>query len=387
MASFCGTIFESHANFSQCVFEKTADFYRARFNKEAYFDNVTFKDSADFSYCKFESTAGFSGVTFKEPPSFLQAEFKGSLNLVNTKLEFDYAQTRRIIKRQNDAQNKRIIEGQNIKNNKAKKRKTLDETTNEFRDVFRLFKNALIKDNNNLDASNFHKLELYCKEMELDFKKTKIFSRDWIDKITLTFYRYTSDHHTDLLKSFHSLLLVIGIFGFLSGIIIAQFTIFSGASSMNPYDLMKFYDSKIEDLISKDPFDIFTSNLSNIVIISLSLFFIIIVIYGFKQVQYFIQDVIDNLCKNRYFFIQKLYKKACDGFIAFIRYLFIAPSYIITILILVISPKYIFPVINIFTNGRSILDPLSVIGAVYTIFFALMLYSFSSVFIVYCSLK
>ncbi|MEE6620391.1 hypothetical protein VWN47_10825, partial [Campylobacter jejuni] len=40
--------------------------------------------------------------------------------------------------------------------------KPLDKFANDFRDSFRTFKNALIKDNNLLDASNFHKYELYC---------------------------------------------------------------------------------------------------------------------------------------------------------------------------------------------------------------------------------
>ena len=43
-------------------------------------------------------------------------------------------------------------------------------------------KNTLIRQNNLLDASQWHKLELYAKEIELDSKKPSILSRDWIDK-------------------------------------------------------------------------------------------------------------------------------------------------------------------------------------------------------------
>lgn len=46
--------------------------------------------------------------------------------------------------------------------------KPIDKFANDFRDSFRTFKNALVKDNNLLDASNFHKCELYCKEIELN---------------------------------------------------------------------------------------------------------------------------------------------------------------------------------------------------------------------------
>ena len=57
----------------------------------------------------------------------------------------------------------------------------LDNFANDFRDSFRGFKSALIKDNNLLDASEFHRCELYCKEIELYSKETKILK----DKVLL----------------------------------------------------------------------------------------------------------------------------------------------------------------------------------------------------------
>ncbi len=234
-----GATFNNEIEFRNCEFQDKVDF-RKKFENSIYFDYTTFNNYADFSKCVFKEMASFCGATFKKPPNFFQAKVNGSLNLVNTKLEFDYEQTKSIIEEQH-----------NNDDNETKKQKTLDETANEFRDSFRLFKNALIKDNNNLDASNFHKLELYCKEIELDFKKTKIFSRDWIDSFALAFYRCTSDHHSDLLKSFHSLLLVIGIFGLLSGIVIAWLglVMFCGNISgfydlIGFFGLMEFYDAQ-----------------------------------------------------------------------------------------------------------------------------------------------
>ena len=41
--------------------------------------------------------------------------------------------------------------------------------TNDFRDGFRLMKHTLNNKGNALDASLFHRLELYCKELELEF--------------------------------------------------------------------------------------------------------------------------------------------------------------------------------------------------------------------------
>lgn len=67
--------------------------------------------------------------------------------------------------------------------------------------------------NNLLDAQDYHRLELYCKEIELDSRETKVFSKDWIDKWQLWFYRITSEHHTDLLKIFNNVILLMALFG------------------------------------------------------------------------------------------------------------------------------------------------------------------------------
>lgn len=100
-------------------------------------------------------------------------------------------------------------------NKNERDKKPLDKFANDFRDSFRVFKNALIKDNNLLDASNFHKYELYCKELELKNKKDKTF-KDVVDKYQLFFYRKLCDHHTDLLKVFHNLLIIIMLFSVFS---------------------------------------------------------------------------------------------------------------------------------------------------------------------------
>ncbi|WP_232089504.1 nucleotide exchange factor GrpE [Helicobacter cinaedi] len=130
------------------------------------------------------------------PPNFSQAIFKENLNFVNVKCDFEFENLKERIKQEKEQDSK----------------KTLDKFANDFRDSFRLIKNALIKDNNLLDASNFHKYELYCKEIELDSKNPKIFSKDWIDKIQLCFYRKLCNHHTDLILNLKWLVITIGLF-------------------------------------------------------------------------------------------------------------------------------------------------------------------------------
>ncbi|MCR8707817.1 pentapeptide repeat-containing protein [Campylobacter sp. RM5063] len=182
-------------------------FFSIFFKNNAYFINSYFKDSVDFYKCEFEKTASFYGARFDKTPNFSQVIFKGNLNVVNTNLNFTFDDLQDRIKQEYEDFNK-------DKNEKDKK--SLDKFANDFRDSFRNFKNALIKDNNLLDASNFHKYELYCKEIELEEKKPKIFSKEWIDKWQLVFYHKLCDHHTDLLKVFHNLLIIIMLFSVFS---------------------------------------------------------------------------------------------------------------------------------------------------------------------------
>ncbi|EAL8375372.1 hypothetical protein DYG23_07305 [Campylobacter jejuni] len=190
------------------------NFSNTHFEDNAYFNNSEFYSYADFHECEFEKTASFYGVRFEKTPNFSQAIFKGNLNAVNTNLNFTFDNLQERIK-------------QEYKDfNKTKEEKPLDKIANDFRDSFRIFKNALIKDNNALDASNFHKYELYCKEIELKESWNKLKKVDidedidqnnknyskLMDFLLLGFYRKLCDHHTDFLKVFNNLILLIALY-------------------------------------------------------------------------------------------------------------------------------------------------------------------------------
>ncbi|EFP1152651.1 hypothetical protein HPV95_001686, partial [Campylobacter jejuni] len=196
-----------------CVFEDRVTI-KGKFNDNVYFNNSIFKNYANFHTCEFEKTASFYGVRFEKTPNFSQAIFKGNLNAVNTNLNFTFDDLQERIK-------------QEYKDfNKTKEEKPLDKIANDFRDSFRIFKNALIKDNNALDASNFHKYELYCKEIELKESWNKLKKVDidedidqnnknyskLMDFLLLGFYRKLCDHHTDLLKVFNNFVLLIALY-------------------------------------------------------------------------------------------------------------------------------------------------------------------------------
>ena len=176
--------FKNKLNFANFRFCGETIFEDSEFYKDVDFQNSFFKNYVNFNKCKFEKAANFYGVTFENVINFSQADFKGSLNLVNTNLEFGFYELR-----------SRIQDS---------------KTANDFRDSFRLFKSVLIKEHNNLDASNFHKLELYCKEIGLIFTKPV---RDWIDYFALIIYRHISDHHTNLFKILSCIITLIAVCG------------------------------------------------------------------------------------------------------------------------------------------------------------------------------
>ncbi|ENX6598778.1 pentapeptide repeat-containing protein [Campylobacter jejuni] len=203
-------------NFMNFEFENKVSFKMSKFKDNIYFNNAHFKDYVDFHECEFEKIACFYGVRFNKTPNFSQAIFRGNLNAVNANLNFTFDDLQERIKQEYEDFNK------NIEN-----KKSLDKFANDFRDSFRTFKNALIKDNNLLDASNFHKYELYCKEIELkqnwdkrgenvknttDLEKNVSRIRDFMDFLLLGFYRKLCDHHTDFLKVFNNLILLIALY-------------------------------------------------------------------------------------------------------------------------------------------------------------------------------
>ncbi len=204
---------EDITNLMNFDFENRVSFKMSKFKNNIYFNNSYFKDYVDFHECEFEKIACFYGVRFDKTPNFSQAIFKGNLNAVNTNLNFTFDDLQERVK-------------QEYKDfNETKEKKPLDKIANDFRDSFRNFKNALIKDNNLLDASKFHKYELYCKEIELNsndtllkyerdevFDKLSLYLKQKVDWCLLLFYRKLSDHHTDLLKVLNNFFILIAVY-------------------------------------------------------------------------------------------------------------------------------------------------------------------------------
>ncbi|ELZ1680810.1 pentapeptide repeat-containing protein [Campylobacter coli] len=312
-------LFIKSVNFERCVFLQDINFKDYTFNEiafntcafkeNAYFNNSNFKKSVDFHECEFEKTACFYGVKFDETPNFSQALFKSNINIINSNLNFDFTNLDKKI---------RLLSSQ-------EKGKYNYEIANDFRDSFRNFKSALIKDNNLLDASNFHKYELYCKELELKNKKDKTL-KDRIDKWQLVFYRKLCDHHTDLLLNLRCFVVVVGFF------VSVLFVLRYGDGN-----LLQFFN-KDNDLLKilKDMLNIKALNDSNVTYL--------ILLYSFIG-------------------------------LFFVRTFFIFYYLVIFILMLTISPYNLFSVVNFVVKGKlnSFLE--NIIMVAYALIMILVLFS------------
>ncbi|ECL3166936.1 TPA: pentapeptide repeat-containing protein [Campylobacter jejuni] len=159
--------------FENCIFNKRVDFHNSKFVNSVYFTNSHFKDYVDFHACEFNKIACFYGVTFDKAPNFSACYFKEpkAVNLINVDIDkLDFKSVEKYIEdnyQDETCENKQeITEEQRNNNCKLKCAKNL-------KDSFRVIKDVLITQNNKLEVQEWHKLELYAKEKELEIQLSK----------------------------------------------------------------------------------------------------------------------------------------------------------------------------------------------------------------------
>ena len=219
-ADFSNCRFQKEVDFADSAFYKEVNFKQTIFKASAYFDYVAFKSGVIFKQGEFYKNAHFYQTKFSENPDFFQAMFNEHLNLTDTNIH-------------NEDPGLTDTPIFNFSFDELRARVQTCGDADKHRDIFKNIKNALIKSGNLLGASRFRKMELYCKEIELDLKKKENKEssiRDTTDRIQLMFYRLTSDHHTDLLLILNNVIILIALFG------IANFTL----PRLNQFDTLQF---------------------------------------------------------------------------------------------------------------------------------------------------
>ncbi|EIQ8883823.1 pentapeptide repeat-containing protein, partial [Campylobacter coli] len=176
-------------------------------NAETYvFRNTVFKDVLSFEGMEFErlefdnvlfnGVATFSNTKLNTKPQFINCTFSNQFNIEHQYIKYS----------DKDIENKI----NNIQDKNDKFRVLLN-----LRDLFRKLKSNRIAHHNLIDASELRTQELYARELELKYQENKNL-REKIERWQLFFYRKLCDHHTDLLKAFHNLLIVVMLFGMFS---------------------------------------------------------------------------------------------------------------------------------------------------------------------------
>lgn len=304
-------------DFQHCEFRDKVYFTNCEFNGNVFFNHTTFCKYADFHESIFNGIVSFYNVTFKSAPNFSTCVFGKiqGVNFINVKINgLEFAEIKNFISEyRNDKTYKKEIKLSKEKQETIKKHKI--RYANNARDSFRTIKNVLIANNNLIDASKWHKLELYAKEIELRLPEPKSENnandkyKKIIDLIQLCFYRHTSAHHTDLLK------------------ILSWFVILVGAFATALFFEKNFFNKKI---------------LWSILLGSLSIVLCLSII--FDKIKFFVFLAIS--------------------------------SYIPCIWLLTWNPKYIFGVANLFGNDNCQSDWfLNLLLSIYTMLFILVIFS------------
>lgn len=165
---FKNAIFEDMVDFKNSKFEGASedfhilDFSNSKFYGDTYFNNSYFKNYADFHECEFAKVGNFFNTTSENCINFSSSIFK-DFNKVN----FINFNSSKIDLKNIEKCNKNLCNKSNLD------KKIL--MANSLRDSFRVIKHSLSSVNNFLEASKFHKLELYAKEIELDYRINKGF--------------------------------------------------------------------------------------------------------------------------------------------------------------------------------------------------------------------
>lgn len=160
---------KSTANFSSCIFSQEIDFSSTFFYSDTYFHRTVFHQNIQFYRSYFEGIANFYFVDFQGIPNFSMCVFNQPkfVNFVGVVLP------QNTIDKLRDYINQKAGKEAKEKSNREKGRTRtylcIQHSLN-IRDSFRVIKETLIAQGNLLDTQQWHKLELYAKELECEYR-------------------------------------------------------------------------------------------------------------------------------------------------------------------------------------------------------------------------
>lgn len=359
-----GMIFKKIVRFQNCNFKGKVSFKNCIFEEGVYFNNSIFSNHADFHECKFYKDACFYGVTFEKVPNFSACYFKElkAVNLINVNIDdLDFNKVENFIENNfNDEQCNTEIKW-DLTNQPVIEQKYKLKYAKNIKDSFRTIKDILITQNNTLEAQEWHKLELYAKEIEIETNLEKTHKSDrkqplnqpketnliglTIDKIILWLYRNTSFHHTNFTRILNFSSCVIAVYALImyifylsmpySDLFITKAIVLFVAIGCISYNIKKSGVAFINILIA---FLILFGS----IVLALSLCMPRI----YANILFFITLYILSIVAVVPFYFTNIIQKS------FISFLFHYVIYFLILIVLVIKPQIINPFVGIFPSNK-----------------------------------
>ncbi|EHD2941672.1 hypothetical protein JRT61_001023 [Campylobacter coli] len=335
-------------------------YINAKSNAESYvFHNAVFKDALSFKGMEFErlefdnvlfnGVVTFSNTKLNTKPQFINCTFSNQFNIEHKYIEYNF--------------------------NEIKNTQEYDKLLN-YRDLFRKLKSNRIAHHNLIDASGLRTQELYARELELKYKEKKSL-REKIERWQLFFYRKLCDHHTDLLKAFHNLLIVIMLFSMFS-FVLDKFKQPSHIENDIKYNIVKVdsnenyifkeHNKTTYNLLSlniEQESDKFTKNdfvymiVFLILVLLLLSFNIFTSIYIFGSILYLIFSFLDLLALYTHIAVIVFFVLFALKFILlddrqrYKRGIVVAISYTVCIFTLLVKPSLLLPALGSFLDKDS----------------------------------
>lgn len=167
---FYGTVFKGETDFNNTRFKKLADFWNAKFFSvtifyktdflgTTVFSSTIFKENVLFTYSLIEKLAIFRGTVFEKGFDFSLAIIPGELSIFDIKVDYnafkDVNDTDDVCQFADNVSKQGVI------------------TRKNKRESFRILKNKLNENQNNIDALDFAKFEMnsYSKQLEQNVYK------------------------------------------------------------------------------------------------------------------------------------------------------------------------------------------------------------------------
>ncbi|EGK8036722.1 pentapeptide repeat-containing protein [Campylobacter lari] len=152
------------------------------FKNDVYFNNSVFYGYVDFYGSKFEKLVNFYGAVFKTVPIFSACYFREQRTVILTSVDI-YNLDFGLIEKYIEDNYKVEVNTETYSSLGAKEKTKINHIgrlryAKLLKDSFRVVKDVLIIQNNILEAQEWHKLELYAKEIELEIRLDKDRSED-----------------------------------------------------------------------------------------------------------------------------------------------------------------------------------------------------------------